>query len=201
VCPHDRAWVDVPTGEYTAHANAECSNKGICDPMTGFCTCFPGFTGNACQRKQCPSDCSGHGRCVSMREMATLPHALPLSAAEVKYEGYEDTITWDQDKIYGCVCDSSWAVGLGSGQKQQPEYFGPDCSLRHCPSGNDPNTQVDEENCAGKLAVGGKGTGVTGNKCHVDCSNRGICDYTTGLCECFSGYGGESCNSKTAHNV
>jgi hypothetical protein len=28
--------------------------------------------------------------------------------------------------IYGCVCDSSWTVGLASGQTQQPEYFGPD---------------------------------------------------------------------------
>jgi hypothetical protein len=28
------------------------------------------------------------------------------------------------------LCDSSWPVGLGSGQTQEPEWFGPDCSLR-----------------------------------------------------------------------
>ena len=30
----------------------------------------------------------------------------------------------------GCVCDSSWVVGLGSGERQEPEWFGADCSLR-----------------------------------------------------------------------
>jgi hypothetical protein len=196
VCPHDRAWVDVPTGEYTAHAEAECSYKGICDTTTGICNCFAGFTGNACQRKTCPNDCSGHGRCVSMREMATMTTALPLSAATT-YDGYEDTITWDQDKIYGCVCDSSWAVGLGDAETQTPEYFGPDCSLRHCPSGDDPNTSADETDCNGVDAAGGQGTGTSGNLCHVDCSNRGICDHSTGLCDCFTGYWGESCDSKS----
>lgn len=42
----------------------------------------------------------------------------------------KDSTTWDEDKIYGCVCDSSWTVGLASGEVQEPEWFGPDCSLR-----------------------------------------------------------------------
>ena len=51
--------------------------------------------------------------------------------------------------IYGCVCDSSWEVGLGAGQTQEPEWFGPDCSLRHCPSGDDPTTtEEDETDCS-----------------------------------------------------
>ena len=42
---------------------------------------------------------------------------------------YQETTTWDEDMIYGCLCDSSWSVGLGAGQVQEPEYFGPDCGL------------------------------------------------------------------------
>lgn len=61
--------------------------------------------------------------------------------------GEEDTSTWDEDMIYGCVCDSSWEVGLQAGQTQEPEWFGPDCSLRHCPSGDDPSTPEDETDC------------------------------------------------------
>lgn len=29
------------------------------------------------------------------------------------------------------------------------------------------------------------------SRCHVDCSNRGICDHGTGVCRCFDGYHGQ----------
>ncbi len=35
--------------------------------------------------------------------------------------------------------------------------------------------------------------GQPGNKCHIDCSNRGLCDYDTGICKCFEGFGGHNC--------
>ena len=34
---------------------------------------------------------------------------------------------------------------------------------------------------------------LLGNLCHNDCSNRGICDYTTGTCTCFTGYYSSNC--------
>lgn len=40
------------------------------------------------------------------------------------------TVAWDDEAMFACVCDSSWEVGLGVGQRQQAEYFGADCSLR-----------------------------------------------------------------------
>jgi hypothetical protein len=61
--------------------------------------------------------------------MARMSNALPL-APNTFYEGDVGGSTWDEDMIFGCVCDSSWDVGLGSGQTQEPEWFGPDCSLR-----------------------------------------------------------------------
>ena len=36
-------------------------------------------------------------------------------------------------------------VGLGAGQTQEAEFFGPDCSMLHCPSGDDPGEQQREE--------------------------------------------------------
>ena len=96
--------------------------------------------------------------------------------------------------IYGCVCDSSWPVGLGSGQVQQAEWFGPDCSLRHCPSGDDPRTPlVDETTCFNITAPGSLYRGQPGNICQVDCSNRGLCDYSSGVCNCFYGYKNINC--------
>lgn len=41
----------------------------------------------------------------------------------------QPTTTWDAERIYGCVCDSSWTVGWGSGETQVTEWFGPDCSM------------------------------------------------------------------------
>jgi hypothetical protein len=130
-CPTDRAWADIPTGTDTAHAVTECSNRGVCDRTLGTCTCFNGFTGSACQRTACPNDCSGHGVCLSIKQLARMSNALPLGP-NTYYEGSEDTITWDEDKSYGCLCDSSWPVGLGAGETQEPEWFGPDCSQRMC---------------------------------------------------------------------
>ena len=70
-------------------------------------------------------------------------------------------------------------------------------SLKHCPGGDDPGTEtVDETDCGGTLAAGGRGTGSTGNLCHVDCSNRGKCDYLTGTCACFLGYHGANCATR-----
>lgn len=127
-CPSGKAWADLPTSSTVAHALAECSNMGICDRTTGTCNCFPGFTGNSCQRNTCPNDCSGHGQCFSMKQLARQKDALPLNA-NTYYEGDEDTTTWDSEKLFACVCDSSWTVGLSSGERQLAEWFGPDCSL------------------------------------------------------------------------
>ena len=35
-----------------------------------------------------------------------------------------------------------------------------------------------------------------GNLCHVECSNRGLCNYNTGLCSCFKGWHGEACGNQ-----
>ena len=55
---------------------------------------------------------------------------------------------------------------------------GPDCSLIECPSGPDVM----------------KGYGNTQGR---DCSGRGICDYSKGICSCFAGFYGTKCEMQT----
>ena len=50
---------------------------------------------------------------------------------------------------------------------------------------------------AGVVAAGGYGTGAEGNLCHVDCANRGKCDFRTGLCECWTGSYGQDCSQQS----
>ena len=201
----------------------------------------------------------------------------PLSLTSYAYE------SWDLDKTFGCVCHSSWPVGLLPGESQLGEWYGPACNLRRCPSGNDVSTKlIDETECNKKynngattaalltvsvtsnaaasateatlthaagarpwvvgdtITVSGHtgnsahtamnqeftvktvtsttvavltGTGMTsvatyssgtllatfsitsyGNKCHVECSNRGVCDPKIGVCSCFVGFAGHACS-------
>jgi hypothetical protein len=145
----------------------------------------------------CPNSCSGHGQCLNVRRLATVLDAFPLSSATT-YDGADTEQTWDAEMVFGCVCDSSWEVGLASGDRQLSEWFGGDCSLRHCPSGDDPRTAADETDCVGVAAENSAEVGAAGNLCHVDCSNRGTCNYNSGKCNCFVGYYGESCSSMSA---
>jgi hypothetical protein len=105
------------------------------------------------------------------------------------------THAWDREAMRKCVCDSSWPVGFDYGQRQLGEWFGPDCSLQRCPSGDDPYTKPDERVCQGKNQINSNypETGHWGNICHIDCSNRGTCDHSTGKCECYEGNFGDDC--------
>jgi hypothetical protein len=101
----------------TGHYYMECSNKGLCDRDSGECECFEGYEGSGCQRASCPNQCSGHGTCETIRELAAKDYG----------NIYE---LWDRDATMGCDCD--------------PGYYGADCSLRYCKYGIDPLYFDDE---------------------------------------------------------
>lgn len=102
----------------------ECANKGICNRKSGQCQCYPGYTGSACQRTDCPvtaprQHCSGHGMCYTLRDIATFDNNNSYSL-------------WDADATMGCSCDNG--------------YEGTDCSLRSCKAGADPLFQDEYNN-------------------------------------------------------
>uniref|UniRef100_A0A6V1QSW3 EGF-like domain-containing protein n=1 Tax=Heterosigma akashiwo TaxID=2829 RepID=A0A6V1QSW3_HETAK len=125
-CPKGKAWTDLATDTDEAHAEVECSNMGLCDTDTGQCVCRDGFEGQACERITCPNDCSGNGACQSMKYYASLKNpGLGATSTTQDYVYIYET-QWDAEMMMGCACDDGW--------------FGYDCSLRHCPTGDDPLT-------------------------------------------------------------
>ena len=132
-CPVGPLWGSLPSNATDGGHGMQtqmCSGAGLCLAETGVCECFVGFTGDACQRwtGSCgaSSSCSDHGQCLTMHDLARSHEALPLSEGMGSYgddpTNRSDTRAWDWDTLMGCVCDSSWPVGLDAGEWQQAEY-------------------------------------------------------------------------------
>lgn len=139
---------DATKGGFAAQDNEghfymECSGKGECDRNTGRCKCYEGYTGSACQRSTCANDCSGHGLCRTLREVAAgalSRRATGSDGGNLIMTGVRESFDynlWDADKHQMCICD--------------PGYEGIDCSLRTCQRGDDPLTPHTERWCGGEV--------------------------------------------------
>jgi len=125
-CPKGTAWAGTAVSVNDAHPVVECSNKGSCDRKLGECRCYSGYQGMACERTDCPNDCSGKGVCMTMKALAN-------------NFGATYSTPWDAEKHMGCKCD----IG----------YRGPDCSLKECPSGDDVlggDGRTEGRDCSGR---------------------------------------------------
>jgi hypothetical protein len=84
------------------------------------------------------------------------------------------------------TCEKNNNCNCFLGTDGNPEWTGPDCSLRTCP-----------KDLAWVGAVNNN------NDLHpsTECSNRGACDRKTGSCQCFPGYEGIACQRSTCPNA
>ena len=105
------------------------------------------------------------------------------------------------------TAESVWNCAAG--------YGGADCSLRLCPhtatsfaSGEDELSIGASEGLFWTTDIGQKSTATFhGRHVYRECAGRGICDYSTGECDCFPGFTGRGCrrhecpNSCSGHGV
>merc|ERR1712031_141902 len=186
------------------------SDQGLCDRATGLCSCFPGYTGSSCQRTACPDDCSGHGTCRSNRDFAydwAIAKTTQIQSdkadftelfKETYFASYDDA--WDTDMHYGCKCDAGTAITDCQLQYDAPfggagwEQAYSDRTGATAPNNEQGDLSASDYNRHYILDDNGRKVyACYGAMSGQDCSGRGICDYSSGTCKCFSGYAGTAC--------
>ena len=186
-----------------------CSNRGVCDSNTKRCICEDGFIGGDCSQRSCPhgltwfgypstddvahdmmSECSNMGTCLRTTgecrcndgffgsaceymgcsgETSCNGNGRCVSLREVALNHKNDDGTLSPVH-YGNDANeaSTWDADRIFGCECDEGFVNFDCSLKTCPTGIDPLADSTD------LYI---------------CSNKGLCDETTGLCKCFSGWG------------
>merc|ERR1719426_502197 len=170
-------------------ANAECSNKGICDRKTAECKCFDGYEGKGCRRSTCPEKCSGHGTCEFIDELAgdfydrrtgpgnvyatragtkigasttNTQSAATTSGETVVTQAVPTTTTRtdDVEQYHGFLYDL-WDSQKIQGCKCDLGYDGPDCAHRISPKGDDPLTTVKSQMMSQLIQIGRDDAGAS----------------------------------------
>lgn len=176
-----------------------CSARGLC--TGGSCACSAGFTGFACEAvdAKCPSNCTGHGRCITRRQSS---RSLTEGSASRGIEKVDNSVA---DAAWVCACDAGWSGTtcnrfraaeqrcphgcsghgrcLGSKCLCDDGFRGPDCSevargRLGCPRGCSGHGSCR----AGRLDIDGPLPGV-----------RLLPAAPYGMCECDAGSGGDAC--------
>lgn len=194
-------------GQVSANCANGCNGHGSCG-ANDKCTCYtridgnPAWTNPDCSARTCPTytawvgsvvnandahpvvECSNKGTCDRATgecqcftnydgiacERAVCPNSCSLSGVCFT----QRQLAYEAGRIYSTPWDADMQLGCVCDLGRR----GPDCSLLECPSGSDVM----------------KGYG---NEAGRDCSGRGLCDYTSGLCSCFQGYYGTKCEYQT----
>jgi len=184
-----------------------CNGHGSCG-ANDKCTCYnridgePAWTFPDCSGRTCPKytawvgtvenandahpvvECSNKGTCdrksgecvcyANYDGIACERSVCPNRCSDAGVCFTQKQLAVEAGRVYSTPWDAEKQVGCICDLGRR----GPDCSLFECPSGPD-------------VLKG------YGNEAGRDCSGRGLCDYSAGICSCFHGYYGTKCEYQT----
>jgi hypothetical protein len=193
-------------GGLCAHS---CSGHGSCEKNVN-CRCFkaldgePEWTGPDCSLRTCPKDYAWIGSVVNQNDLHPWAECSNKGICDRKtgacqcFTGYDGAACqrtmcpnncndrgscWPEKHLaskVGRTYSTPWDAMKHMGCLCDVGYRGPACDLQECPSGADP-------------------LGGYGNEAGRDCSGRGLCDYSHGLCTCFDGFAGNKCEVQASY--
>lgn len=145
-----------------------CSGQGRCDTETGSCSCYSGYTGNACEN-YCPNFCSKQGRCLQGACICLMGFAGVDCSIKICCSGHGDCTLPGQ-----CVCNEGW---VGDQCQVAKSCADPKCNSHGtCETGS----------CKCDSGWTGETCGEEPSECG-GCPPEGSCDRETGTCMCGAG--------------
>jgi len=156
----------------------------------------------------CPNGCSGHGSCDAY------DNCRCAEEGKSTYFGYK----FETSKGFNRIADQyltgtnklltagASAQMLKKGAFVQRQWTGADCSKKTCNRGvswTKAHPKVGSAptgKSAGNKDYAGDGEGATLHEDFAECSDQGICNRSSGDCECFVGYEGSACQRTSCPN-
>jgi len=135
------------------------------------CACDVGWSGPACERRECPGHCSGHGRCLHETGACSCDAGFYGADCAVNVAPGGSAVIVDVNDAAQTECGAAGCGGPAKGlcvAKRclcKAQFSGDHCELRACPSG---------------------------------CRGHGVCEPSTGECACVAGWAGEDCGRPQA---
>ncbi|CAM9627271.1 unnamed protein product [Chrysoparadoxa australica] len=158
--------------------NALCSNHGVCNGLTGTCACERNVARHL--RPRCSASdwwvwqsSNGYGAAGTRGDCGYRTGTVSCGLRELL-------------KSYLSGSDATAKTCSGNGECQttglcicHPKFHGMACSQKQCPTGK---AWFDEAFATDKAHLPGS-----------ECSNRGSCTHSTGVCTCDTGFTGAAC--------
>ncbi|KAK9746472.1 Laminin EGF domain [Popillia japonica] len=195
LCPPGYTGTDCENGctENTFGRNCEeectCQN-GRCDPISGRCDCYDGWSGPECSIP-CPEgvSCVNGGICTIKNDSSSTC-TCPAGYIGQKCENICPKSYWGEDCLEICYCEDdhffhcNHVNGTCESKCENGEYFDETC---WCDNG------WDGEFCTEKVCPEGYYGKDCEQKCRCQMDTTKSCDRETGACTCHPGWIGDFC--------